>query len=100
MPEMEDILGVAAVIIGAVLYLWRNKRKFDRTNAAGIEQFKGYSVKLSAQLGDGILWLLAVACLMWGVIGLAVVHTSTWGWLVLLPLTWVAISGFLVGRSN
>ena len=100
MPEMEDIFGIAAIIVGTALYLWRNKRKFDRTNQAGIEQFKGYAGKLAAGLGDGILWLLAVACVMGGVIGLAVVHDSTWGWIVLLPLTWVALFGLPMGRSK
>lgn len=100
MPEMEDILGVAAVIIGIGLYLWRSKRKFDRTNKAGIEQFKGYSGKLLARLGDGILFVLALACVMGGVIGLAFVHNSTWGWVVLLPLAWVAFFGLPVGRSK
>ena len=100
MPEMEDILGVAAVVIGIGLYLWRNKRKFDRTNAAGIEQFNGYSGKLFARLVDGMLFIIALACVMGGVIGLAFVHHSTWGWIVLLPLAWVAIFGLPVGRSK
>ena len=86
MPDTEDIWGIAVILIGTALFLWRSKRKFDRTNKAGIEQFNGYSGKLFARLGDGILFVLALACVMGGVIGLAFVHHSTWGWIVLLPL--------------
>ena len=100
MPEMEDILGVAAVVIGIGLYLWRNKRKFDRTNKAGIEQFNGYSGKLFARLVDGMLFIIALACVMGGVIGLAFVHHSTWGWIVLLPLFGFWIFIFFFARAK
>lgn len=100
MPESEDILGVAALIVGSILYLWRRKRQFDRTNTAGIEQFDSYAGKVSTRVVDGIIWLTAVGSLMTGVIVLAVAHNSTWGWVVLLPLAWVAIFGVPVGRSK
>jgi len=93
MPELEDIYGVTLLGVGTVLYLWRNKRKFDRTNAAGIERFDGYAGKLSARTADAFLWLLAVSSLMTGAIVLAIAHNSTWGWMVILPVAWVMIFG-------
>lgn len=100
MPAIEDIYGVTALVVGTALYLWRNKRRFDRLNAAGIEQFNGYAGKLSARTGDGLLWVLAVSCIGTGVVVLAIAHNSTWGWVVLLPLAWVMIFGLPIGRSK
>jgi hypothetical protein len=46
MASSVDIVSIAAVLLGAILFLWRNKRIFDRTNAAGVEQFSSYGGKV------------------------------------------------------
>ena len=86
MAGSEDIFGGAAVLLGTVLLLWRSKRRFDRKNAAGIEQFSSFGGKLSARSWDAILWFLALTGLTSGVLFLAIEHASTWGWIVLLPV--------------
>ncbi len=100
MPGSEDIVGGAVVILGVILFFWRSKRKFDRTNAAGIEQFSSYGGKVAARLWDWVLWTSAFMCLTGGVLYLANVHESTWGWIVLLPCYLLLILGVPVGRSK
>lgn len=103
MVSFEGIVGVAAALLGVVLFLWRNKRRFDRTNAAGIEQFSSYGRKIAARSWDAILWVLAFMSLTGGVLVLAIEHESTWGWIVLLPcyalMIWILV-GFPLGRSK
>lgn len=82
----EEIFGVVTTLIGATLFFWRGKRKFDRINTfTGVEQFQSYLQKIGARIWDSILMLVATIILTVGVITLAVVHESTWGWIVLLP---------------
>ena len=100
MPSIEDIFGIAALLLGLVLYLWRNKRRFDRTNAAGIERFPSYGGKVAAKLWDAFLWVLTLSSLTAGVLVLAYAHGSTWGWIVLAPLYAFMLFGFIPGRSK
>ena len=95
-----DIAGVAFAILGAILVLWRNKRKFDRTNEAGIERFASYADKLGATAGDLAIAALAFIVLTASVIGLAYAHLDTWGWIILGPFyAWVVV-GAPVARSK
>ncbi len=103
MAGSEDIFGVVATLLGIVLFLWRNKRRFDRTNSAGIEQFSSYGGKIATRFWDSILWVSAFISLTVGVLVLAIEHESTWGWIVLLPcyvgMVWMLV-GFPLGRSK
>ena len=96
MPGVGDILGVAAVLLGIFLFLWRSKRRFDRTNAAGIEQFSSFGGKVAARSWDAILLVVALASLTGGVLTAATEHVNTWGWIVLLPC-YVGVVWILVG---
>ena len=91
-----DVLGSGLAVLGAILIYWRNKRKFDRTNSAGIEQFPGYSRKLGARLVDLILLALGLGTLTTGVLVVANEHLETWGWAVLLP-AYVLLAWLLLG---
>jgi hypothetical protein len=68
------------------LLYWQRKRRFDRTNAFGVQRFPSYFGKLRAVASDGFLWLVGVTLLSAGVIGLAHLHEATWGWVILLPV--------------
>jgi len=55
--EWPDVVGGISILVGILLCLWRDKRRFDRTSSAGIEQFRSYDGKVAAKLGDTSLWL-------------------------------------------
>jgi hypothetical protein len=52
-----EVLGTFGIAFGVILGLWRRKRKFDRTNAYGVEQFSSYWGKLGATTKDRFLGL-------------------------------------------
>jgi len=79
---MGDIYGGIAIVAGALMYYWRNKRIFNRTNPSGIEQFPSYAGKLTGRVGDAVLWFVAVFALLFGTLVLAEAHEDTWGGLV------------------
>jgi hypothetical protein len=95
MDYTGDIFGGIIIFAGLFLYLWRNRRIFNRTNAYGVEQFSSYSGKLTARLGDISLWLIAVMTMTFGLTVIVQTHESTWGgfvyaaffgWLFFYPL--------------
>jgi hypothetical protein len=82
MEYTGDIFGGIIIFAGLSLYLWRNKRIFNRTNAYGVEQFPSYSGKLTARLGDISLWLISVLSMTFGLAVIVQAHESTWGGVV------------------
>jgi hypothetical protein len=64
-------LGLVLTVIGLGLGLWNRKRKFDRTNRAGVEQFRSYAAKVVATTFDGLLYWIALALLFVGLFILA-----------------------------
>ena len=98
---MEDIVGGIAILTGILLYFLKNKRKFDRTNTAGIEQFKSYSGKLSARMGDIALWFAAMFCTLFGTFLIAQEHMDTWGWIVYaLFFGWLLVGVFFMDSGD
>ena len=85
-------LGSIVLVIGLGLFLWRKKRKFERTNSAGIEQFQSFGGKLTATAFDGVLSWLSLSSLFVGLLILAMQYSETWGWIVLLPVCAVLLS--------
>lgn len=79
-------LGIVMLVIGLVLVLWKKKRKFERTNSAGIEQFQSFGGKLTATAFDGVLSWLSLSSLFVGLLILAMQYSETWGWIVLIPV--------------
>ncbi len=60
----------AAVVFLAsalALFLWVGRRHFYRTNEAGVEEFKNYSSAVLSHIVEGVVTLLAGACLLAGV---------------------------------
>jgi len=63
--------GIILTIIGVVLGFWRLKRKFDRTNSAGVERFRSFGRKMAAETFDGLLYWGAIGALFVGLFILA-----------------------------
>jgi 4-hydroxybenzoate polyprenyltransferase len=85
MSVAGNVLGIGAMLVGIALLYRQRKRRFDRTNAFGVQRFPSYLGKLRAMAWDGFLWLAGATLLSAGVIGLAHLHEATWGWVVLMP---------------
>lgn len=64
-------LGFVLTVIGLGLGLWKAKRKLDRTNTAGVEQFRSFGGKVVATTFDGLLYWVAIALLFVGLLILA-----------------------------
>ena len=78
--------GVGLLIAGTGFFLWMKKRKFDRTNPAGVEQFPRFGRKLAAVSADKVLAIMSIVSLSAGTLILAQRFEDTWGWIVLLPV--------------
>ena len=63
--------GVFLTIIGLALGLWKGKRKFDRTNEHGVEQFRSFGGKMVATTFDDLLSWVAIGSLFVGLFILA-----------------------------
>ena len=78
--------GTALVVLGALLAFWKRKRKFERTNQFGVEQFPSYRRKLTATAMDRLVGFGSFGLLTAGILFLAFRYEDTWGWAVLLPV--------------
>jgi len=58
--------GIVLTVIGLFMSFWKLKRKFDRTNASGVEQFPSFAQKMVATTFDGILYRVGLASLFVG----------------------------------
>ncbi len=90
----SDMIGVVLLVLGVFLMLWFRKRRFDRTNAFGFQQFTNYWAKIGAVTKDVVLGGSSVLLLCSGVLLLAFNHVDSWGWIVVLPV--MAFSLFLL----
>ena len=61
-------------IVGYVgIHLYIGRRRFYRTNAAGVEEFESYARAVMSQLFEALLTLLTLVFLLAGVIAMAAV---------------------------
>ena len=95
----QDIAGILVTLIGAWLLYRSRKRIFDRRNAFGQEVFDSYRHKLTARLIDLILGFFATIVMLTGIIFLAMEHQASWGWIVLAPLAWLFVVGYIPRRK-
>jgi hypothetical protein len=93
MVKVLALIGGGALVTGTGFFLWMKKRKFDRTNSVGVEQFESYSRKLAATFLDRCLGGLSAIFLIGGTVFLAYGFEDSWGWIVLLPLYFVLLIG-------
>lgn len=66
-----SLLGLVLAVVGVGLGLWREKRKYDRANTAGVEQFGSFAGKVAATSLDELLRLFCLAFLFVGLFILA-----------------------------
>lgn len=92
-----EYVGSILLVVGALLALWKRKRKFDRTNSFGVEQFSDFWGKLGTRMKDAILGFAALLLLSAGVLILAFRFQDSWGWIVLLPVYVFMLFIMLIG---
>lgn len=76
------------LITGMLLMLWHGKRRFDRRNTNGVEQFRSYTGKVMTQLADGII-LWTGLFLIAGGIGFVVFSDNS-------PESWLALPVLII----
>lgn len=81
-----EYIGALLLALGVALTLVRRKRRFDRTNQFGIEQFTSYWAKLGTNTKDGLLRFIALLLLSAGLVILGFRFEDSWGWIVTLPV--------------
>lgn len=71
LPPYSLWIALTAVVVflasAMALFLWVGRRHFYRTNSAGVEEFKNYSSAVLSHIVEGVVTLLAGACLLAGV---------------------------------
>ena len=96
----DELVAFGLALVGAVLIYASRRRRFNRTNACGVEQFPSYGRKLVGKLGDAVLLLLGGFLALVGVIFLAQVNIQSWGWIVLAPIAWLFVVGSIPGGKR
>ena len=86
MNSIYDLIGLLLLGAAFVLALIAKRRRFDRTNAFGIERFPSFGAKLRGQSGDYPLKGGAIGSLAVGALLLSSNHIDTWGWIVMAPV--------------
>ena len=87
MNSIYDLVGLLLLGAGITLGLTASKRRFDRTNAFGVERFPSFGAKLRSRSGDYVLKGGAIGSLAIGTLLLASNHVDTWGWIVMAPVS-------------
>ena len=81
-----EYIGALLLALGMALTLASRKRRFDRTNQSGVEQFPSYWAKLSTNIKDGLIRFISLLLLSAGLVILGFRFEDSWGWIVTLPL--------------
>ncbi len=96
----DELVAIGLAYVGAVLIYASRRRRFNRTNACGIEQFPSYGRKLVGKLGDAVLLVLGGFLALVGIIFLAQANIQSWGWIVLAPIAWFFVVGYIPGGKR
>ena len=72
-----DIYTVALSVVGIILIFWKSKRRFDRLNQLGIEQYADFGQKIGAKILDGILYSFGFVFLATAAIAFIVEHAES-----------------------
>jgi len=91
----SEIVAVLIIGLGTWLFYLSRKRAFDRRNAFGREVFSSYGGSLVARLIDWGLVAMAFVLGGTGILYLAFEHQNSWGWIVLLPVAWFFVVGYI-----
>ena len=97
MNYILDLVGAALILFGLYCIYRTKKRRFDRTNAFGVQQFPSYAGKVKDRLGDTILIGLAICAISAGTVAFAEAHRDPWGDLIYgLFFFWLFIGVFII----
>lgn len=80
MISQTDVYVFLLAFVGIACFLWANKRKFDRTNASGVEQFPSFRKKLAGQFFDAVLLGTGAGCLATAALIWVMEYAAAWGW--------------------
>lgn len=94
---ISEITAALIMLIGAWIFYRSRKRAFDRKNAFGREIFNSYSGKLMHKTIDISMALFGGFLTLTGLIYLAIEHQDSWGWIVLLPVAYLFLVGYIPG---
>jgi hypothetical protein len=95
----SELFAVLIIGLGTWLFYLSRKRVFDRRNAYGREVFSSYGGKLVTRLIDWSLVAMAFVLAGTGILYLAIAYKDSWGWIVLLPVAWFFVVGYVpVGK--
>lgn len=95
----SELFAVLIIGLGTWLFYLSRKRVFDRRNAYGREVFSSYGSKLVTRLVDWSLVAMAFVLAGTGILYLAIAYKDSWGWIVLLPVAWLFVVGYVpVGK--
>ena len=81
-----EYLGAILIVLGIASTLKSRKRRFDRTNQFGVEQFQSYWDKLGTQIKEGLLRYVSLLLLSAGLVILGFRYEDSWGWIITLPV--------------
>ncbi|MEO6064330.1 MAG: hypothetical protein ABIP49_00925, partial [Lysobacterales bacterium] len=87
----SDVVGLFLAALGVALALWFKRRRFNRTNAYGVQSFPSFTAKVRAQTADRLMRAASIGCTALAVLMLAVGHVETWGWIIVTPLAGYAL---------
>lgn len=62
-----NAIATGLFFIGLIIRLWIGKRRFNRRNLAGMEQFKNYPIAIATTLGERLLNILAALMILFAV---------------------------------
>lgn len=93
-----DAIWIACIIFGLLFFIKQRSRKFNRTNAFGVEQFSSYSEKVVSTTKDRFLFGSAVFLMVFGVMMLAFHYEDSWGWIVIIPALAILYGIWIPGR--
>jgi len=61
-------MGCALLLLGVLLRYWISRRRFYRRNAAGVEQFRRFSHKVTSQFFERIVAFISILMILSGIL--------------------------------
>lgn len=66
---MQAVVSIILLALGCYGVYWTNKRRFDRRNMAGVEEFSSYSKAVATRGGETIVRLASWILVLFGGVG-------------------------------
>lgn len=85
-----DFYVAGLTVVGIVLVFWKSKRRFDRLNHCGIEQYANISQKIGAKILDVMLYSIGFSFLVVAAIAIFIEHAQS------MPILSVSFALFVI----